>query len=156
MTHITSKLIRSSHLVVLSAGVLLQAYSALAREPIGDAQAQARTLLNPPVASHVTGVEVSASTQTSDYIAPRADAQEFARALLSPQQLLEAPGCWRITYQSPGGVATPAQYSTPQSYATNRSRALQSRGAIVVESRLERLPRQGCFAFRRSLAALFD
>jgi hypothetical protein len=38
MTHISSKIIRSSNVVVLSAGVLLQAYSALASEPIGDAQ----------------------------------------------------------------------------------------------------------------------
>jgi hypothetical protein len=87
MTHITSKLIRSSHVVVLSAGVLLQAYSALASEPIGDAQAQARALLNPPVASHVTGVEAGTSTQTSDHLAPRADAQEFARALLSGKSI---------------------------------------------------------------------
>jgi hypothetical protein len=87
MTHITSKLIRSSHIVVLSAGVLLQAYSALASEPIGDAQAQARALLNRPVASHVTSVEASTSMQTSDHVAPRADAQEFARALLSGKSI---------------------------------------------------------------------
>jgi hypothetical protein len=83
MTHTTSKLFRSSHVVVLSAVALLRAYSALAGEPIGDAQAQARALLNPPVASHVTSVEAGTSTQTSDHVAPRADAQEFARALLS-------------------------------------------------------------------------
>src|ERR1700727_2533100 len=83
MIHISSKLIRSSHVVVLSAGVLLQAYSAFGSEPIGDAQAQARALLNPPVAGHVTGVEATTSTKTGDDVAPRGDAQELTRALLS-------------------------------------------------------------------------
>lgn len=83
MTYIASKLIRSSNVVVLSAGFLLQAYSALAGEPIGDAQAQARALLDPPVASHLTSVEAGTSMQTGDHVAPRVDARELARALLA-------------------------------------------------------------------------
>jgi hypothetical protein len=87
MTHITYKLIRSSQVVVLSAGVLLQAYSAFASERIGDAQAQARAILNPPAASHATSVEARTSTQTGDQVAPRADAQAFALALLSGKSI---------------------------------------------------------------------
>ena len=85
MTHSSSKLIRSSRVVVLSAGILLQAYGALASEPFGDAQ-QARALLDPPVASHVMGVAAGTSTQTRDH-ALRADAQQSARALLSGKSI---------------------------------------------------------------------
>lgn len=87
MIHSPSKRIRPSHFIVLSAGILLQAYSALASEPLGDAQAQARALLNPPVGSRVRSVEVGTSTRTSDHVAPRADAQEFAHALLSGDEV---------------------------------------------------------------------
>jgi hypothetical protein len=84
MTYISSKLVRSSHYIVLSAGFLLQAHSAFANEPIGDAQARARALLDPPVVRHVIGVETSASTQANDRAA-HPDAQALARALLLGQ-----------------------------------------------------------------------
>jgi len=85
MTRITSKLIRSTHYAVLSAAFLLQAHIAFASDAIGDAQAQARALLDPPVERHVTGVEISASTQANDQSAAHPDAQALARALLSGQ-----------------------------------------------------------------------
>jgi hypothetical protein len=79
MTHITSKLIRSSHYAALSAAFLLQAHSAFANDAIGDAQAQARALLDPPV---LTGAKIRVSTQPNDQSAAHPDAQALARALL--------------------------------------------------------------------------
>jgi hypothetical protein len=73
----------SRPLVILAAGLMLQAHSAFAGDPTGDAQAQARDLLNRPVAHHVIAVETSANSRANDRSTARADAQESARALLS-------------------------------------------------------------------------
>jgi hypothetical protein len=69
-------------LFILTAGLLLQAHSAFAGDSIGDAQAQARALLDPPVVSRVTSVGSFTATQANDHVANRADPQEQARALL--------------------------------------------------------------------------
>ena len=73
MTSLTSKLIRSSPRLLLSAGLLLQAQILFAAEP-ADMPAQARAFLNPPVATHVKSVE----SATALY----ADASEQARAFI--------------------------------------------------------------------------
>jgi len=71
-------------LILLSSGLLLATQSVIAAEP-SDAQAQARALLNPPVASHVISAETRTSTQANDRSATRPDAQAMARALLLGQ-----------------------------------------------------------------------
>jgi hypothetical protein len=73
MTSLTSKLIRSSPRLLLSAGLLLQAQILFAAEPV-DMQATARAFLNPPVATHLKSVE----SGTALY----ADASEQARAFI--------------------------------------------------------------------------
>lgn len=56
MTNLTSKLIRSSRYIVLSAGFLFQAHSLIAAEP-GDTHVQVRAFLNPPVVSNAKSVD---------------------------------------------------------------------------------------------------
>ena len=56
MTNLTSKLIRSSRYIVLSAGFLFQAHSLFAAEP-GDTHVQVRAFLNPPIVSNVKSVD---------------------------------------------------------------------------------------------------
>jgi hypothetical protein len=73
MTSSTSKLIRSSPRLVLSAGLLLQAQSLFAAEPV-DMQALARAFLNPPVITHLKSVESPPAIY--------ADANEQARAFI--------------------------------------------------------------------------
>jgi hypothetical protein len=74
-------------LFILSAGLLLQAHSALASDPNSDAQSQARALLDPPVVHHVIAGEFSSGTSTNDQSSVVADAQELARALLSGKSI---------------------------------------------------------------------
>jgi hypothetical protein len=70
-------------LFILTAGLLLQVHSAFAGDSTGDAQAQARALLDPPVVSRrVMSVDGLAATQANGRVASRPDPQEQARALL--------------------------------------------------------------------------
>ena len=88
MTH-TKTTLHIKSALVLSTGLLLQAHSVLAGDAMGDAQAQARALLDRPVPHHVTNTD-GTSTQTSreqthaDRGAYR-DPQALARALLLGQ-----------------------------------------------------------------------
>jgi hypothetical protein len=69
-------------LFMLTAGLLLQVHSAFANDSIGDAQAQARAVLDPPVVSRVMSVDGFIATQANGHAASRPDPQEQARALL--------------------------------------------------------------------------
>jgi hypothetical protein len=69
-------------LFILSAGLLLQAHSAFAGDSIGDAQAQARGLLEAPTVNHVASIDGFAATQANGRVAPRPDSQEQARDIL--------------------------------------------------------------------------
>ena len=73
MTNLTSKLIRSSRYIVLSAGFLLQAHSLFAAEP-GDTHDQVRAFLNPSVVNNVKSVDSVA--------AGHSDAGERVRAFI--------------------------------------------------------------------------
>jgi hypothetical protein len=123
MINISKKLIRSSHYLVFSAGVLLQAHSAFASDPIGDAQNQARALLDPPAASHVISVETGTSVQVNNRVAPHADAQELARALLLGQSNESGAAKRGIVRDSkapgtrPSSAQTQLAYSDPQEAA---------------------------------------
>jgi hypothetical protein len=79
MTSLVRNKLFDRPLFILAAGLLLQAHSVLASDSIGDAQAQARALLDPPVVSRVMSVT---ATQASGHAASRSDPQEHARALL--------------------------------------------------------------------------
>jgi hypothetical protein len=82
MTSLVRNKLFDRQLLILAAGLLLQAHSVFASDSIGDAQAQARALLDPPVVSRVTSVT---ATQASDHPAFRSDPQGQARALLLGQ-----------------------------------------------------------------------
>ncbi len=82
MTTLTRTKTLNRQLLILSAGLLLQAYSVFAGDSVGDAQAQARAFLDPAVVHHATTVGTLATTRANDRAAPHAGAQELARALL--------------------------------------------------------------------------
>jgi hypothetical protein len=69
-------------LFILSAGLLLQAHSAFAGDSSGDAQAQARGLLEAPSVNHTVSVDSFTATQANGRVASRRDPQEQARDLL--------------------------------------------------------------------------
>ena len=73
MTNLTSKLIRSSRYIVLSAGFLFQAHSLFAAEPV-DTHVQVRAFLNPPIVSNVKSVD--------SVVAGYSDAGEQVRAFI--------------------------------------------------------------------------
>ena len=79
MTSLVRNKLFDRQLFILTAGLLLQAHSVFASDSIGDAQAQARALLDPPVVSRVMSVT---ATQASGHAASPSDPQEQARALL--------------------------------------------------------------------------
>src|ERR1700719_3134767 len=79
MTSLVRNKLFDRQLFILAAGLLLQTHSVFASDSIGDAQAQARDLLDPPVVSRVISVT---ATQASNHVASRSDPQEQARALL--------------------------------------------------------------------------
>ncbi len=82
MTTLTRTKTLNRQLLILSAGLLLQAHSVFAGDSVGDAQAQARAFLDPAVVHHATTVGTLATTGANDRAAPRAGAQELARAFL--------------------------------------------------------------------------
>jgi hypothetical protein len=73
MANLTSKLIRSSRYIVLSAGFLLQAHNLVAAEP-DDTYVQVRAFLNPPVVS----ISKSVNSVATGY----SDAGERVRAFI--------------------------------------------------------------------------
>ena len=79
MTSLVRNKLFDRQLFILTAGLLLQAHSVFASDSIGDAQAQARALLDPPVVSRVMSVT---ATQAGGHAASPSDPQEQARALL--------------------------------------------------------------------------
>jgi hypothetical protein len=79
MTSLVRNKLFDRQLFILAAGLLLQTHSVFAGDSMGDAQAQARALLDPPVVSRVMSVTAA---QASDHAASRSDPQEHARALL--------------------------------------------------------------------------
>lgn len=101
MISLTAKLVRSSHYVMLSAGLLLQAHSVFAADP-GDLQTQIQAVLNPPVASssnlkspaRVAATYSDAGEQVRAFILARrvgsADAAAGATAAISSRE--EKPG----------------------------------------------------------------
>jgi hypothetical protein len=121
MINITTKLARSSHYAMFSAVFLLQAHSAFANDSFGDASEQARALLNPPIVRHVINVETGTSEQVSNRVAPHADAQELARALLLGQSKEGRPAESGIDSKAEGTRWNSAQsqpaYSDPQEAA---------------------------------------
>jgi len=82
MTSLVRNKLFDRQLFILTAGLLLQAHSVFASDSIGDAQAQARALLDPPVVSRVMSVDGFTATQANGHVASRPDPQEQARALL--------------------------------------------------------------------------
>ena len=82
MTSLIRNKLFDRQLLILTAGLLLQAHSVFASDSIGDAQAQARALLDPPVVSRVMSVDGFTATQPNGHVASRPDPQEQARALL--------------------------------------------------------------------------
>ena len=81
MTSLIRNKLFDRQLLILTAGLLLQAHSAFASDSIGDAQAQARALLD-PVVSRVMSVDGFTATKANGHGASRPDPQEQARALL--------------------------------------------------------------------------
>ena len=69
MTTLTRTKTLNRQLLILSAGLLLQAHSVFAGDSVGDAQAQARAFLDPAVVHHATTVGTLATTGPT--IAPR-------------------------------------------------------------------------------------
>jgi hypothetical protein len=82
MTSLIRNKLFDRQLLILTAGLILQAHSAFASDSTGDAQAQARALLDPPVVSRVMSVGGFTATQADGHVAYRPDPQEQARALL--------------------------------------------------------------------------
>jgi hypothetical protein len=82
MTSLIRNKFLDRRLVILTAGLLLQAHSAFASDSTGDAQAQARALLDPPVVSRVMSVDGFTAAPANGRVASRPDPQEQARALL--------------------------------------------------------------------------
>src|SRR6202045_2240485 len=82
MTSLVRNKLFDRQLFILTAGLLLQAHSVFASDSIGDAQAQARALLDPPVVSRVMSADAFPATQANGHVASRPDPQEQARALL--------------------------------------------------------------------------
>ena len=132
-------------LFIVTAGLLMQAHSAFAGDSIGDAQAQARALLDPPVVSRVMSIDGVTATQANGHVASRPDPQEQARALLlgKPEQGSVA--------QSDGAQSTSAQdrraYTDPQESA--RQMILGS-GAPAIASHHAAGERAGSSVRRRS------
>jgi hypothetical protein len=96
-------------LLVLSAGLLLQAHSAIAGDPESDALSQARALLDPP-AHRVIAAEFSSETSANHQTRVVTDAQELARALLSGKSTTD------------GAVALPGAANAAQARAHSVSR----------------------------------
>jgi hypothetical protein len=69
-------------LFILTAGLLLHAHGVFASDSVGDAQAQARALLDRPVVSRVMSIDDSTAIQAKGHVVPRSDPQKEARALL--------------------------------------------------------------------------
>jgi hypothetical protein len=82
MTSLNRNKILDRRLFILSTGLLLQAHSAFAGDSIGDAQAQARGVVEAPIVNHVASVDGFTATQASGRVASRQDPQEQARDLL--------------------------------------------------------------------------
>jgi hypothetical protein len=89
MTTLHPKRTFNPQLFILSAGLLLQAHSALASDPSNDAQAQARAFLDPPVVHHVIAAQSTASSPTLDRTLVYPDPQGSARAFLSGQSITD-------------------------------------------------------------------
>jgi hypothetical protein len=69
-------------LFILTAGLLLQAHTAFANDSAGNAQAQARAFLDPPVVSRAMSIDGFTATQADGHVASRPDPQGQARAFL--------------------------------------------------------------------------
>jgi len=121
---------------ILTAGLLLQAHSAFASDTTGDAQAQARALLDPPVVSRVMSVD--GATQANGHVASRPDPQGQARALLlgKPEEGSVAQSAIALNSTRDGAQSISAQdrreYSDPQESAR---RMILGPGAPAIASR---------------------
>jgi hypothetical protein len=129
MTSLIRNKFLDRQLLIVTAGLLLQAHSAFAGGSIRDAQAQARALLDPPVVSRVMSVDGVTATQANRHVASRPDPQEQARALL-----LGKPEEGSVA-QSDGAQSISAQdrraYTDPQESAR---RMLLGPGAPAIAS----------------------
>jgi hypothetical protein len=125
-------------LFILTAGLLLQTHSAFASDSIGDAQAQARALLDPPVVSRVMSVDGYTATQANGHVASRPDPQEQARALLlgKPEEGSVVHSAIAVNSTRDGAQSIPAQdrraYTDPQESAR---RMILGPGAPAIASR---------------------
>src|ERR1700730_14064079 len=111
MTSLNRNKILDPRLFILSAGLLLQAHSAFAGDSIGDAQAQARSLLEAPIVNHVTSVDGFTATQASGPAASRRDPQEQARDLLlgKPEESSVTRSAIAVDATQDGARSTSAQ-----------------------------------------------
>jgi hypothetical protein len=82
MTSLIRNKLLDRQVFILTAGLFLQAHSVFASDSMGDAQAQARALLDRPVVSRVMSVDDFTATQANGHVVSRSDPQEQARALL--------------------------------------------------------------------------
>jgi hypothetical protein len=123
MTSLVRNKLFDRPLFILAAGLLLQAHSVLASDSIGDAQAQARALLDPPVVSRVMSVDAFTAAQANGHVASRSDPQEQARALLlgKPEEGSVARSAIALNSTRDGAQSISAQdpraYTDPQESA---------------------------------------
>jgi hypothetical protein len=129
-------------LFILTAALLLQAHSAFASDSTGDAQAQARALLDPPVVSRVMSVDGFTATQANGRVASRLGPQEQARALLlgKPEEGSVARSAIALNSTRDGAKSISAQdrraHTDPQESAR---RMILGPGAPAIASRHSRL-----------------
>jgi hypothetical protein len=123
MTSLIRNKILDRRLFILSAGLLLQAHGAFAGDSIGDAQDQARALLEAPIVNHVLSVGGFTAAQANGRVASRPDAQEQAREVLSgkPEEGSVARSAIALDATKDGARSTSAQdrraYIDPQESA---------------------------------------
>jgi hypothetical protein len=138
MTSLIRNKLFDRQLFVVTAGLLLQAHSAFASDSIGDAQAQARALLDPPVVSRVLGVDGFTATQANGHVASRPEPQEQARALLlaKPEEGSVAQSAIALNSTRDGAQSISAHerraYTDPQESAR---RMILGPGAPAIASR---------------------
>jgi hypothetical protein len=138
MTSLVRNKLFDRQLFILAAGLLLQAHSVFASDSIGDAQAQARALLDPPVVSRVMSVDGITVTQANGHAASRSDPQEQARALLlgKPEKGSVPQSAIALDSTRDGALSISAQdrrgYTDPQESAR---RMILGPGAPAIASR---------------------
>lgn len=127
MAHMSTKLARSPRYGVSLAGLLLQVNSVFASDSIGDAQAQASALLDPPVAHHVIRVEPGGSDDSRGMAPPRRSSDGARTALGSlgrgpRRQDRGCPGLCRSGRKTEDSQNLPRVFRSAGGRASNDSR----------------------------------